>query len=319
MEIITINNISELRKKLAELKKEKISALDADKQSEITSGENTNIYNNSNDITVGFVPTMGGLHAGHQSLIEKSKSENAITVVSIFLNPMQFSAGEDLDTYPSTIETDKEKCLSSGADIIFYPSNDDIYPKGFSTFIDMTSMTSVMCGKSRPNHFRGVFTVVAKLFNIVQPDRAYFGQKDAQQLAVIKRMVIDLNIPIEIVGCPTVREEDGLAMSTRNSYLNGEERVAAKCLYMAIKHAEKEISNCFSNTSKYEDTQACLEKTLTDMTEIINKEPLTEIDYIELLDADTFCEISEETNSIICAIAVNIGETRLIDNVTIHR
>lgn len=288
MEIITINSIGELRKKLAELKQ---------------SGAD-------NSATVGFVPTMGALHAGHQSLIESASSENDITVVSIFLNPMQFGENEDLDTYPNTIEEDKKKCTRSGADIIFYPSVEEIYPKGFSSYIDMSAITNVMCGKSRPDHFRGVLTVVNKLFNIVQPDRAYFGEKDAQQLAVIKRMVIDLNLPIEVIGCPTIREKDGLAMSSRNSYLSDEERLAATCLYKAISFATKTIT---SQKTVCDDVKIAI----TGMEEIIAGESLAKIDYIEILDANTFSKITNETHSIICALAVYIGETRLIDNITI--
>ena len=289
MEIQTINNVGELRKKLAELKK----------------------TNTDEAFTIGFVPTMGGLHRGHQSLIEKASSENAITVVSVFLNPLQFGENEDLDSYPSTIETDREKCFASGADIIFYPSSDEMYPKGYTTYVDMDDMTNVMCGRSRPGHFRGVLTIVAKLLNIVQPDKAYFGEKDAQQLAVIKRMVKDLNLPIAIVGCPTVREEDGVAMSTRNTYLNEDERKAATCLHKALEYAKEKIVSRKSVCKDAEDAKYGME-------EIVADEPLAEIDYIEILDGITFTEISKETTSVICALAVKIGTTRLIDNISIE-
>lgn len=288
MEIQTINKIGELRERLAELKK-----------------------NTDTSLSVGFVPTMGGLHPGHQSLIEKASSENDITVVSIFLNPMQFGANEDLDSYPSTIESDRIKCQDSGASIIFYPSPEEIYPKGFTTYIEMNDLTSVMCGKSRPDHFRGVLTVVNKLLNIVQPDKAYFGEKDAQQLAVIKRMVKDLNMPIEIIGCPTIREDDGLAMSTRNTYLGVDERKAATCLSKALNYAKQRIT---SKNTVCEDAKAAK----LEMEKIITDEPLAIIEYIEILDGDTFTEISKDTTSLICAIAVKIGTTRLIDNISIN-
>ena len=181
-------------------------------------------------LKVGFVPTMGYLHEGHESLIRKASEENDRVVVSIFVNPIQFGPKEDLSTYPRDLDRDSKVCERAGADIIFHPENEEMYFEDFSTFVDMNGLTAGLCGKSRPTHFRGVCTVVTKLFNIVAPDRAYFGEKDAQQLAVIKRMVRDLNIDIEIIGCPIVREKDGLAKSSRNTYLSIEERNAATIL-----------------------------------------------------------------------------------------
>ena len=181
-------------------------------------------------LKVGFVPTMGYLHEGHESLIGKASEENDRVVVSIFVNPIQFGLKEDLSTYPRDLDRDSKVCGRAGADIIFHPENEEMYFEDFSTFVDMSGLTAGLCGKSRPTHFRGVCTVVTKLFNIVAPDRAYFGEKDAQQLAVIKRMVRDLNIDIEIIGCPIVREKDGLAKSSRNTYLSVEERNAATIL-----------------------------------------------------------------------------------------
>ncbi|MDE6412930.1 MAG: pantoate--beta-alanine ligase, partial [Eubacterium sp.] len=178
-------------------------------------------------LSIGLVPTMGYLHEGHQSLIQKSVEKNDKTVVSIFVNPMQFAPTEDLESYPRDLNADARLCDATGADLIFNPEPEEMYKNGFCSFVDMNGPTAELCGKSRPTHFRGVCTVVNKLFNIVTPDKAYFGQKDAQQLAVIKRMVMDLNIPIEIIGCPIIREADGLAKSSRNTYLNEEERKAA--------------------------------------------------------------------------------------------
>ena len=184
--------------------------------------------------SIGFVPTMGYLHEGHMSLIDAA-GENDKVVVSIFVNPMQFGVGEDLESYPRDMERDSALCENAGAALIFHPQPEEMYHKDFSSFVDMNTLTKGLCGKTRPIHFRGVCTVVSKLFNIVQPDKAYFGQKDAQQLAIIRKMVQDLNFDIEIVGCPIVREEDGLAKSSRNTYLSDEERKAALCLSRSVK------------------------------------------------------------------------------------
>lgn len=254
-------------------------------------------------LTVGFVPTMGYLHEGHQSLI-KAAGENDRVVVSIFLNPMQFGPTEDLASYPRDLERDKAKCLESGADLIFAPDADEMYMDNFQSFVDMNLLTQELCGLTRPCHFRGVCTVVTKLFNIVQPDRAYFGKKDAQQLAVIKRMVADLNMDIEIIGCPIIREDDGLAKSSRNTYLNAEERTAALCLSRAVRKAEELIASG-------ERKSAVI---ISAMNEIVNAEPLAKTDYIKAVSLDTMQQTESIENGALIAMAVYIGKTRLIDN-----
>ena len=254
--------------------------------------------------SIGFVPTMGYLHEGHASLINKSVEENAKTVVSIFVNPMQFGPAEDLGSYPVDFQADKALCEKAGVDMIFHPTPTEMYEPDFSTFVDMDKVTKQLCGKSRPVHFRGVCTVVNKLFNIINADRAYFGQKDAQQLAVIKRMVRDLNMDIEIVECPLIRESDGLAKSSRNSYLNTEERKAALILSKAI----------FKGKQIVEDGERNAENLITKMREIIQTEPLAKIDYIEVVDSISIEKINTIQNSALVALAVFIGKTRLIDN-----
>ena len=258
--------------------------------------------------TVGFVPTMGYLHEGHASLIEKSVKENDKTVVSIFVNPMQFGMGEDLESYPRDLDRDCDLCRNLGADIVFNPESDEMYRENFCTYVDMSVLTEELCGLSRPVHFRGVQTVVMKLFNIVTPDRAYFGQKDAQQLAIIKKMVSDLNMDIEIIGCPIIREEDGLAKSSRNTYLGKEERQAALVLSRSLKKGKELIENGAKNATAVIEV---IEKE-------INKEPLAEIDYVKIVDALTMQPIEVIDRPILCAIAVRIGrgdkKTRLIDN-----
>ena len=258
--------------------------------------------------TIGFVPTMGYLHEGHQSLIRKSVEENDKTVVSIFVNPMQFGPAEDLDSYPRDLDADTKLCESTGAALIFNPEPEEMYKDGFCLFVDMTGPTKELCGKSRPIHFRGVCTVVNKLFNIVGPDKAYFGQKDAQQLAVIKRMVLDLNIPIEIVGCPIIREEDGLAKSSRNTYLNEQERRSALILSKTIFMGEKMVREGQRDV-----------KTLVDaMKKNIETEPLAKIDYVEVVDFTNIQKIDKISGSVLVAMAVYIGKTRLIDNFIIN-
>lgn len=192
--------------------------------------------------SIGFVPTMGFLHQGHLSLMERARRENDFLVISIFVNPLQFGRGEDLDRYPRDREGDLAKARKVGCDLVFFPEEKTLYPPGFTTYVQVEGLSSVLCGVSRPTHFRGVATVVNKLFNLVQPDRAYFGQKDAQQAILIKRMVADLNMNLEVVVCPTVREEDGLAMSSRNNYLTPQERRAAPVLYRALKAGEELIA-----------------------------------------------------------------------------
>jgi pantoate--beta-alanine ligase len=255
-------------------------------------------------LRVGLVPTMGYLHEGHKSLMDRAVAENDRVVVSVFVNPMQFGPAEDLESYPRDMERDKALCKDAGVDLIFHPEPSEMYKKDFSSFVDMNTLTSGLCGKTRPIHFRGVCTVVAKLFNIVTPDSAYFGQKDAQQLAVIRHMVSDLNFGIQVVGCPIIREEDGLAKSSRNTYLNPEERKAALVLSRSLKRGKDLIQNG--------ETAAA---TVTDaIRSEIEKEPLAKIDYVELVDWNTLEPVDSTRGDILVAIAVYIGKTRLIDN-----
>ena len=260
-------------------------------------------------LTVGLVPTMGYLHEGHQSLIARSVAENDRTVVSVFVNPIQFGPTEDLATYPRDIERDAALCESTGANLIFHPEADEMYAPDFCTYVDMDHLTKGLCGKTRPIHFRGVCTVVSKLFHIVQPDRAYFGQKDAQQLAVIRRMVRDLNMPLTIVGCPIIREEDGLAKSSRNTYLSAEERKAALCLSRGLNKGKAAV----------EAGETDAEKVKAIITAEIEAEPLSRIDYVEIVDWNNLEPVSSTEGSILAAVAVYIGKTRLIDNFIIER
>ena len=255
-------------------------------------------------LSVGLVPTMGYLHEGHQSLIKRAVAENDRAVVSVFVNPIQFAPNEDLETYPRDLEADCRLCERTGAAMVFHPEPSEMYHDDFTTFVDMTGVTKELCGKSRPTHFRGVCTVVNKLFNIVTPDKAYFGQKDAQQLAVIRRMVRNLNMNVEVVGCPIIREADGLAKSSRNTYLSAEERKAALVLSRAIFAGEKMIK----------DGERDGDKVLAAMRAIIKAEPLARIDYAEMVRWDSI-EIHHTVDCpVLTAIAVYIGKTRLIDN-----
>lgn len=255
-------------------------------------------------LSVGLVPTMGYLHEGHQSLIDRAVEENDRVVVSIFVNPMQFAPSEDLESYPRDMERDAVLCEKAGAALIFHPQPEEMYPEDFSSYIDMDTLTGGLCGKSRPIHFRGVCTVVAKLFHIAEPDRAYFGQKDAQQLAVIRHMVNDLSFGIEIVGCPIVREEDGLAKSSRNTYLSAEERKAALILSKSLK--------------KGKEAMEAGEKSALNIVRLIREEiesePLAKIDYVEVVDWGTLEPVERTDRTVLVAIAVFIGKTRLIDN-----
>ena len=255
-------------------------------------------------LTVGLVPTMGYLHEGHQSLIKKSVEQNDRNVVSVFVNPIQFGPNEDLATYPRDINRDMEKVSEAGGDLIFNPEPAEMYPGHFTSFIDTTETTELLCGAVRPVHFRGVCTVVGKLFNIVCPDRAYFGQKDAQQLATIKRFTRDLNFPVEIVACPIVREEDGLAKSSRNTYLSPEERKAALILSQSLKLGKKAIEDGEKNAKKIIDI----------ITANLKTEPLARIDYVEVVDFENIQRIDTIQGETLVAIAVYIGKTRLIDN-----
>ncbi|MBQ8412255.1 MAG: pantoate--beta-alanine ligase [Lachnospiraceae bacterium] len=256
-------------------------------------------------LTVGFVPTMGYLHEGHESLVKKAVAENDRVVVSIFVNPMQFGPKEDLATYPRDLEADSKLCEAAGAALIFHPEPEEMYEEGFCSFVDMNSLTKALCGLSRPVHFRGVCTVVNKLFNIVMPDKAYFGEKDAQQLAVVKRMVKDLDMDIEIVGCPIIREEDGLAKSSRNTYLSEEGRKEALVLSKSI----------FAGKQMVLDGEKDARVVINAMREIIESVPMARIDYVEIVDVNTMKSIEKIQGEILCAIAVYIGdEARLIDN-----
>lgn len=255
-------------------------------------------------LSVGLVPTMGYLHEGHQSLIDRAVADNDRVVVSVFVNPMQFGVGEDLESYPRDMDRDAAICEKAGASLIFHPEPSEMYPEDFSSFVDMSTLTGGLCGKSRPVHFRGVCTVVSKLFNIVTPDRAYFGQKDAQQLAVIRHMVSDLSYGIEIIGCPIIREEDGLAKSSRNTYLNPEERQAALVLSRSLAEGRKLLENG-------ETSAATIRQ---EITRQIETEPLAKIDYVEVVDWGNLEPVDVINGPVLVAIAVYIGKTRLIDN-----
>lgn len=255
-------------------------------------------------LSVGLVPTMGYLHEGHKSLIDRAVAENDRVVVSDFVNPIQFGINEDLATYPRDIEADKRLCEQAGADLIFHPEAAEMYAPDFSTYVEMQKVSEGLCGKTRPTHFRGVCTVVCKLFHIVMPDRAYFGQKDAQQLAVIRRMVRDLDLDIQIVGCPIIREEDGLAKSSRNTYLSREERKAALVLSRAVFLGE----DLMKKGERDADT------ILAAMRSLIEQEPLAKIDYVEMVDADSIEPLARARGRVLTAMAVYIGTTRLIDN-----
>lgn len=258
----------------------------------------------SQGLTIGLVPTMGYLHDGHASLIRQARESCQKVVVSIFVNPMQFGANEDLSTYPRDLEADSRLCEHLGVDVIFHPEPEEMYAPGFCSFVDMDGLTKELCGRSRPIHFRGVCTVVSKLFNIVTPNKAFFGQKDAQQLAVIRRMVTDLNMDIEIVGCPIVREEDGLARSSRNVYLSPEERQAALVLSKTIALGQRMVQEGVRDSGKL--VQA--------MKEAIAQEPLARIDYVEAVSMDTIQPVETIQGRVLVAMAVFIGKTRLIDN-----
>lgn len=260
--------------------------------------------------SIGLVPTMGYLHDGHKSLIKKSSSQNDVTIVSIFVNPTQFGENEDLDTYPRDLEHDKVVAADGGADVIFHPTPSDMYPENYGTYVSVDSdITKILCGKSRPIHFRGVTTVVSKLFNISMADRAYFGQKDAQQLAVILRMVSDFNMNIEIVPCPIVRESDGLAMSSRNTYLSETERQEALVLSRSLKQAENEI--------KIGETD--IAKIKSNIRSVISSSKIADIEYIEAYTFPNLMPCGEKLcEQTLIALAVRFGNTRLIDNIIVN-
>jgi pantoate--beta-alanine ligase len=257
--------------------------------------------------TIGFVPTMGALHAGHLALVERSCQLASTTVVSVFVNPTQFGPGEDFDSYPRDVDGDAEMLAEHGCDLLFLPSVETIYPENHCTYVYVEAPSQGMEGKQRPGHFRGVATVVTKLFNLVQPDLAVFGEKDAQQLAVIQQLVRDLHIPVEIVAHPTVRENDGLAMSSRNAYLSPDERRAAAVLYRALSDARRHFDE--GERSVYRLKQA--------LRSTLGTEPAAEIDYAEVVDADNFQPIDQVEGRAVIPIAVRLGHTRLLDNIRI--
>lgn len=256
---------------------------------------------------VGLVPTMGYLHEGHLSLVRLARKENSLVVVSIFVNPAQFGPSEDLSSYPRDMTRDLRLLKLEGTDLVFAPSAEEMYAQGFSTWVDVEQVTERLEGVSRPGHFRGVATVVAKLFNIVQPDRAYFGQKDAQQAVVIKKMVTEINMNLDIVLGPTIRERDGLALSSRNSYLNPEERQAATVLYKALSRAKQLWQKGETNADTIRRVMRLL----------IQQDPLAQEDYVSIADASTLEELSIIDCHALALLAVRIGKTRLIDNVTL--
>ena len=258
--------------------------------------------------TVGFVPTMGYLHKGHLALVKQARIENSHVIVSIYVNPTQFGPGEDFGTYPRELNRDLELLREEGADTVFVPSDNEMYPPEFSTWVDVERVTERLEGASRPGHFRGVATAVAKLFNIIQPSRAYFGQKDAQQVIVIKRMVVDLNLRTDVVVVPTVREEDGLAMSSRNIYLSTRERQAATILFKALNLA-RQLRRSGENDAN---------KLLKQMNSLIQREPLAQIGYVSIADIETLEELNLIDRPALASLAVLIGRTRLIDNMPLQ-
>lgn len=253
---------------------------------------------------IGFVPTMGYLHEGHLSLVREAKKRSDVTVVSIFVNPKQFGPKEDYNVYPRDLDRDRQLLEKEGVDLLFYPSVEEMYPEGYKTYVEVTDLQDKLCGRSRPGHFRGVCTVVLKLFNLVQPDEAYFGWKDAQQVIILQKMVEDLNLPVKIVPLPLVRDHDGLALSSRNTYLNPEERQAALVLKKSLDLAEKLIR----------EGEREVEKIKSKMVELITAEPLARIDYVEIVDLKTLESLNRLDRDALVAVAVFIGKTRLIDN-----
>ncbi|MGF7184213.1 pantoate--beta-alanine ligase [Desulfitispora alkaliphila] len=259
-------------------------------------------------LSIGLVPTMGYFHQGHLELMRRAKEECDLVVVSIFVNPLQFGVGEDYEEYPRDLSRDQNEANQVGVDVIFTPSVREMYSSTHSSFVEVTGLNDVMCGSSRPGHFRGVTTVVAKLFNILQPDRAYFGQKDAQQKLIIEKMVKDLNMPLEIVTVPIVREEDGLAMSSRNVYLSSEERKQAPVLYNSLKLAEGLVTGGEKSAQLIKDR----------ITRELQQASLAEIDYVEVRDCDNLQKLEVLEGKVLIALAVRFGKTRLIDNVILE-
>ena len=255
-------------------------------------------------LTIGLVPTMGYLHEGHRSLIERAVAENDRVIVSVFVNPIQFAPGEDLETYPRDFEADKRLIEAAGGALVFHPEPEALYAPDACTYINVEGITGQLCGKTRPTHFRGVCTVVSKLMNISQADRAYFGQKDAQQLAVVRRMVRDLNMNVQVVGCPIVREADGLAKSSRNAYLSADERQAALVLSRAVAEGQRLM----------QEGERSAAAVVGAMKELIEAEPAARIDYVEMVSWDGIQPVQQADGPVLVAMAVYIGKTRLIDN-----
>ncbi len=258
--------------------------------------------------TIGLVPTMGYLHQGHLSLVKGARESCDFVVVSIYVNPMQFGVGEDFEEYPRDSTRDARFCEEEKVDLIFSPSDRDMYPKGYATFVDVERLTLGLCGGSRPGHFRGVTTVVTKLFNLVEPDKAYFGQKDAQQALALKKMSEDLNMNLDLVIMPTVREPDGLAMSSRNKYMSEEERKAGLVLYKSLVRAKELI----------EEGSRRSWQIISAMEELIDGEPLAEKEYVEIVDTEEMKRLEVLKGEILIVLAVKIGKTRLIDNVMLE-
>jgi pantoate--beta-alanine ligase len=256
--------------------------------------------------TIGLVPTMGYLHAGHRSLIEQARQQCDRVIVSIFVNPIQFGPKEDFSRYPRDLANDLKMCQEAGVDLVFTPEADEMYPQANNVYIDVRKLGDHLCGASRPGHFQGVLTVVAKLFNICQPDIAFFGEKDAQQLAIIRQMVLDLNFPVEIVGCPIVRETDGLAMSSRNVYLSPSERQAALVLSRSLADARIAL----------ERGERDAQEIIAQIRTAIESEPFARIDYVEVVDSLDLQPVTTVTGKILIAVAVYFNKTRLIDNLT---
>ena len=257
--------------------------------------------------TIGLVPTMGALHIGHISLIEAAKKKTGYVVVSIFVNPAQFGRGEDFEKYPRPIEKDLQICREKGVDLVFIPDVEQMYRGENLTWVNVEKLTETLCGASRPGHFRGVATVCVKLFNIVGPDAAFFGQKDAQQSVIIKQVVKDLNMPLEIVVCPTVREPDGLAVSSRNQYLNPQQRKDALCLYSALQDCLKLYRQGTTGTKIL----------IEQMRKIIEQVPYAQIDYISIVDSESLENLKKIDRGALVALAVKIGSARLIDNIVL--
>ncbi len=258
---------------------------------------------------LGFVPTMGALHEGHLSLVRAARALCDVVAVSIFVNPTQFGPSEDFSKYPRSFERDSEMLEAAGMDFLFAPSVEEMYPKGAVTFVTVEGLSEKLCGRSRPGHFRGVTTVVAKLFNIVQPDLAFFGQKDAAQTVIVEKMVRDLDLPIEIVVCPIVREADGLAMSSRNAYLNAEQRRSATVLHRALRKVEELAEKGERTSSKLIDAAQ----------RVFREEPAVKVDYVEIVDNETLDPVADVSRGALVAVAAFVGATRLIDNIVLPK